>query len=127
MLYILRLKMIQLAFPLIVVLLLPISGICADAKEVGLVYGVGTYSCSKFVEAKRNGKGGFYAAWATGYVTGVNWTLPDTYSLLGNTDIGGAMLWLENFCQTNPLTTFATALSALVHELYPTRTTHAPK
>jgi len=79
------------------------------------------------VDDRRNGSGVYYEMWVTGYVTAFNHVYPATYDILGNTDITGAMLWLENHCRQNPLRQFGVAVNALINELYPTRTTQAPK
>ncbi len=60
------------------------------------------------------------------YLTATNRALPDTYSILGSTDIKGAMAWIDNFCKENPLTQHGIAINALIIELYPTRQRSSP-
>ncbi len=119
--------LVSLAF--LLPLVVPGSGMGMDADVNGkyTVYGFGAESCGTFVEARRNRKNAFYLAWVTGYITAVNKVSPTTYDMLGNTDFEGAMLWIENYCNTHPLKTFAYAVNSLVDELYPTRKTQKPK
>jgi hypothetical protein len=79
------------------------------------------------VADKTQGMSGEYTTWSAGYLTAFNLRTPGTYDILGNTDINGAMLWLENYCRNNPLERFATAWNELFNELSPTRTTQKPK
>jgi len=123
-LHTLKRTLVSLAFLLLVV---PGSGICTDGNRAYAIYGFGSYSCGKYVEEKTHGGSGHYKTWFTGYVTVINNLDPGTYDILGNTDIDGVMLWLENYCRNNHLKPFATASKALVYELYPKKTTQAPK
>jgi hypothetical protein len=82
--------------------------------------------CGKFVEERRNRHDILYPIWVTGYLTAVNVHTP-TYDILGATDIDGAMIWLENYCNQNPLKDFSVAVDAIVNEIDPKRTTKAPK
>src|SRR6266404_2495284 len=106
--------LVSLAF--LLPLVVPGSGMGMDADVNGkyTVYGFGAESCGTFVEARRNRKNAFYLAWVTGYITAVNKVSPTTYDMLGNTDFEGAMLWIENYCNTHPLKTFAYAVNSLV-------------
>ena len=122
-----RHKTTCLWFLLVLSLLAPVPGICVDTDRSYEVYGYGVKSCGSFVQEKKNTNGVLYNAWVAGYLTAVNLTSPVLYSILGKTDINGAMLWLENYCNKNPLKNFVDAVQALVNELYPNRTTQAPK
>jgi len=42
-------------------------------------------------------------------------------SFLGDTDVSGAMLWLQNYCKANPSNDLAEGMLALTAELYPRR------
>jgi len=56
-----------------------------------------------------------FAAYADGYLTGVNTTL---HSLAGSdTDLSGRMAWLENYCRRNPLDLYVNALQGLTKYL----------
>jgi hypothetical protein len=56
-----------------------------------------------------------------GYVSAFNMLNPNTLSILGNSDIEGAMLWIKNYCEKQPLDDISKALRALTIELYPNR------
>jgi len=131
MLCISRLRTIQLWFLLILPLLAPLSGTCADANGSYAIHGYGADSCGKFVEARKGSRNsvenGLYASWVGGYLTSVNSYYPNTYSISGATDMDGLMLWIENYCNKNPLQIFARAVDALVTELYSKRITQRPK
>ena len=109
---------------------------CTQASERGSyeVYGEGGSSCGKFVSARdgartneRDGDTEFgMLSWAMGSLTMFNYSTPNTYSILGNTDANGAELWLYNYCTSHPLATFASAVNALIYELKPSRQTRPP-
>ena len=65
-------------------------------------------------------------AWLAGYITAINFQTPNTFQILGNSDLLGAELWVKNFCEKNPLKNLANAAESLLLELHPTRTTKAP-
>ena len=96
-----RLKIVSLALLLLLLLILPGSGICIDVNGTFMSLGLGPDSCGKFMEAKRsnNNAAVAYLAWVSGYLTGANVIAPNTYNILGTTDMDGAMLWIENYCQ----------------------------
>ena len=124
-----RLNMVSLSFPLFLVLVVPGSGICSDGNGKYTSYGPGGISCGKFVELTRDRQDISYADstyWVSGYLTAVNMYTTNS-NVLGMTDFGGAMLWIENYCHNNPLELFSVAVHALVKALYPKGTTEAPK
>ncbi|HKI63721.1 MAG TPA: hypothetical protein VKA16_03755 [Burkholderiales bacterium] len=84
---------------------------------------VGAKSCGSFLQ-DRQAHGWAYdadTAWVTGYVTAYNALTPDTGNILGDTDVSGAMLWLQNYCKANPSNDLAEGMLALTAELYPRR------
>jgi hypothetical protein len=101
--------------------LLAVSSITAMASDqLGryVVHGMGTESCGSFVQARRqpdNWSG--YGTWLTGYLTSVNVYTEDTYDISGTTDLEGIKLWVENYCQKNPLENISTAAEAAVDAL----------
>ncbi len=112
----------------------------ANAGDKGLFesYGMGTKSCGTYVEAtdavaKNSGDDQAVADkfeminWILGYLTAYNQVAPDTYGILGSTDVPGAELWIYNYCKAHPLVTLPTASTALITALRPARIVHAPK
>jgi len=93
----------------------------------------GDSTCSTFVAARDEGRRGDnrrvneYADWMAGYLTANSVFVPDTYDILGSSDMNAVLLWLENYCKQNPLNTFAAAAEAVTAALYPKRTRNSPK
>ena len=60
------------------------------------------------------------------YVQGIideyNILTPNTYSIIGNSDITSVMLWLDKYCNENPLSSLNSGIGVLIKELYPNRT-----
>ena len=85
----------------------------------------GARSCGQYVEAARDKKISLgYAAteaWVAGYITAYNSETRDTYDILGASDLKSAMLWLENWCNSNPLRNMGDAMQSLTAELHPRR------
>src|SRR5438128_1255268 len=125
MFYTSRLKTIELWFLLILPFFVPLSGICADADGNYTIVGVGFDSCGRYVQETRRGPSSSfpYRGWIGEYLTAVNLSTPNTYHIAGTTDLDGLMLWLENYCNKNPLKPFYNAVENLINELYPKRTT----
>jgi hypothetical protein len=82
------------------------------------IIGAGVNSCGKFIESRRNNNKLDYLThlcWMGGFITSVNVNNADTYNLIGHTDMDGVMLWMENYCQRNPLDTFTNAAQSFVY------------
>jgi len=121
-----RIKMISLSC-LLLLLVLPVSGRCVDTNGRYVAYGYGADSCGTFLEARRTKTDTNDLSWVTGYLTAVDTTYPITYGILGSSGLDGAMVWIENYCDQNPLRPFAIAVYSLVDELYPQRITQQPR
>ncbi|MHA7061881.1 hypothetical protein [Azospirillum argentinense] len=120
-------------FAIINLFLITNNGVQAAASSDGSYYafGPGAESCGTFLSAreaevsvrKAQGRGeengfataryGHYLGYVSGWNTMVNVTTPGVENLFQGTDIGGVMVWLENYCRQHPLDQFAMALSAL--------------
>jgi len=87
------------------------------------IYGVGRQACSTYLEARING--GFseisYKNWISGYLTSSNRSLEGTYNLLGDTDLHGALVWLDRYCKKKPTNTIYMAMANLTAVMYPER------
>jgi hypothetical protein len=64
--------------------------------------------------------------WIAGYITAYNFFVPNTYDILGNSDMPSAELWVKSYCEKNPLKNMADAVESLMIELYPARKIKAP-
>jgi len=108
-----------------VVALLGSVGQGADSKGHYQILGRGTTSCGSYLEARRTRDVSFlaYEAWLTGYVTAVNLASANTEDISRGTDLDGLLGWLDNWCQTHPTSSYASASEALVSFLRRKRTT----
>jgi hypothetical protein len=103
-------------------LLCTISGALArDAS--GSFETVGAKSCAAFMRDHKAQGWAYNAdtAWVTGYLTAYNALSPDTSNILGETDVSGAMLWLQKYCQSFPTRGLADGMLALTAHLQPNR------
>ena len=84
---------------------------------------VGAKSCAAFMRDHKAQSWAYNAdtAWVTGYLTAYNALVPDTSNILGDTDVSGAMLWLQQYCLAYPDNGLADAMLALTAHLYPDR------
>src|SRR5579859_7020562 len=83
-----------------------------------ITYGVGFKSCSTYIEARQQ-QGADESAfteeapfmdWFAGYVSGVDAFSLGTDNALRGSDLTGAILWLDNYCQAHPAMRFAAAV-----------------
>lgn len=94
-------------------------GPAAHALE-DVSYGSADKSCGVYLEAREQRDGiyqdasGEFTNWLGGYLSGVNAMSLRTNDVLGGTELGDAVSWLERYCGANPLTPFAKAVDALV-------------
>ena len=90
-------------------------------------------SCGQYVTARDEGRRdkrrqeNIHISWIIGYLSAYNRQTPDTYHIMGQTDLPAILLWLENYCKRNPLEHFAKAVELLTDELHPRRIRKAPK
>jgi len=59
--------------------------------------------------------------WITGYIAAYNTYNPDVYNILGSTDMQSVYLWMDKYCQENPLSNIAHGMIVLTNELWPNR------
>jgi hypothetical protein len=79
------------------------------------VLGLGAHSCGRFLsEAKSDLDYATYQTWLTGYLTGINLETPGLVNILSQTDLAGAMGWINNYCQQHPTGSFSDAAQGLV-------------
>lgn len=97
--------------------------LAADEHGLYWIYGVGRQNCSTYLEARK--AGGFeeisYKNWIMGYLTSVNQSTPKTYDILGESDIQGALAWLDRHCEKYPADTIYMAMPNMMAVLYPQR------
>jgi len=83
----------------------------------------GAISCGDWVKDRK--KGGWVlnddTYWIAGYITAYNLLTPDVHNIMGNTDMDSIYLWMDKYCQENPLSNLAGGMEILTHELWPNR------
>ncbi len=95
------------------------SASAMDGNTNFMVYG--RLSCGKYLDARKANDTLGYVGWLAGYVTAANFYAPNTFDLLGSTDMPSALAWLEKHCRENPLRDFQVSVRNLLIELYPMR------
>ena len=101
----------------------------ASAADGDSNYSVqGGRTCSAFLDEQSKKGVGFsiISAWVAGYISAYNLLTPNTFSILGDADLGGALLWIKGYCEKNPLDNVAGAMQGLMSELYLKRTQSKP-
>jgi len=84
---------------------------------------LGKISCGKWIVARKTMGLDEIARiwWISGYITAYNGQTPDVFDILGNTDAESAHLWMDKYCQENPLSNLAEGMKGLTIELWPNR------
>lgn len=116
-------KITQRVLLLFTVAILGVGGALAgDTPMVG--YSAAATSCGKFIESRKSvGNDHDYRIWLDGYFTAVNKYAEGITTYEGATDVKNGkdneslMLWLENYCNDNPLNNFLQATFALQRKL----------
>ncbi|HXX57593.1 MAG TPA: hypothetical protein VEI96_06295 [Thermodesulfovibrionales bacterium] len=85
------------------------------------VYGIGSKTCEKFLQDRKDAADLSYHHWVGGYISGFNTGSEETYDIVGTKDFDSLMVWLENYCKANPLDAFGVATGKLMIELFPQR------
>lgn len=104
-----------------VLLLILISVSARAAGTDGTSAMIGSISCGRYVENRKNQVWGQNEYWVAGYITAYNLWTPDTWDILGTSDLDSAMLWLETYCKANPLESLGMGMHYLINELRPKR------
>jgi len=91
--------------------------------KTGAYSAQGSPSCGAWVKNRKEDSwtGSALETWITGYITAYNLQTPDVYNILGNTGIDSVYLWMDKYCQENPLKRLAKGMEILTHELWPNR------
>ncbi len=87
------------------------------------IQGLGNRDCRVFLAEFERSSPGFarFLAWTAGYITAMNRAAPETFDVLGERDLYAVVDWLGGYCEKNPDQPYATAVDALVKELFPDR------
>lgn len=102
--------------------LLPLSSFAADAEGRFAVDGLGSRSCTEIlVDLETEGRPAAYAAWATGFLTGVNVFSAETYDITPWQSAGYVLAQVRAYCTQAPDDTLVGALGKFVVTLQPRR------
>ena len=94
----------------------------ADANKRFSVRGLGTNTCSKYLE-DRNGSDAKemsdrYADWFMGFLTAYNWLKADTYDISAQYKTTGLLRYLDLQCGRSPKSKIIDAATSLVNAIY---------
>ncbi|WP_024684376.1 hypothetical protein [Pseudomonas syringae] len=88
-----------------------------SAFGVPMIYGDGNRSCGQFVSDTTNNRqmAVEYLSWTSGVATALSANNEVEY--FKGTDTPSVLLWLQNYCRTNPLSQYVDATLDLLKEL----------
>jgi len=84
----------------------------------------GDFSCGNWVKDRKIDNALSLAVdynWLAGYITAYNRQTPDVFHILGSTDMESVYLWMDKYCQENPLSDTSNGMINLTEELWPNR------
>lgn len=110
--------------------LLLVSGV-ALAKDISgefAVHGVGGEPCALYLEARAAGGGRLleYEIWLSGYFSTFNLIVSNTYSIMGDRDMGHFLDALDQYCEARPEELFITAISTITMAVFHERHNLSP-
>ena len=96
-----------------------LASTAADKNGEYTVLSFGTRSCAQVIaDFDEDGSRRLAnSTWVAGYLTAVNKLVFKGKDISAGTDAEGRMLWIVNFCKSNPLETLEGATTAIVAEL----------
>lgn len=109
---------------LIVLILNLTISIPATAEDAnGRAAHIGNAPCQQWVSNRKEDeiKFLFNAAWISGYFSAFNRQTPNTYNIMGNTDMENVYLRMDIFCENNPSLDLDTGMRAITLDLWPNR------
>ena len=114
----------------VLTLALAVQAPCVASDKDGgyAIYGAAT--CAEFlrgVSSPNSSRAVSNLAWMGGYVTAYNLRMRNTYDMLGSTDLEGAELWMNKYCNEHPLDNMAVGMQHLMIELQPKAVTQEPR
>ncbi|MBI2985953.1 MAG: hypothetical protein HYY45_04215 [Deltaproteobacteria bacterium] len=89
-----------------------------DGKGKYIIRGIGAKdgSCGEYVRAEKEDRR-WYDSWSMGYISGINRAKPGKADYSNEAAPQGLVQWIENYCKQNPLSSFGSAVDALLEEL----------
>jgi hypothetical protein len=102
-----------------ILFLLTFISVHVEAKS-DIVHTVGMHSCRAWIENKTENSALYFLDKATllGYLSGLNVALSDaSHDSLNSVDVKSLYLWMDNYCQKNPLNDVSDGGKQLFREL----------
>lgn len=100
-------------------------GEAADKNNRFSVRGLGTTTCSKYLEVRNlnNEESQEFVHWFTGFLTAYNWQEPDTYDIAPSTQYNSAGLlrFMDLYCGQSPTRRIIDAAVGFVNAVYEKR------
>jgi len=80
-------------------------------------------SCGQWAKYREEGGWRYTATqgWIMGYISAYNEKKSDVYDILGKNDPDSIWLWMNKYCQENPLSDVPEGMMILTDELWPNR------
>ena len=102
-----------------VALLLAVFLISGTAWAQYTAFGGGRESCGRWTEQKNAARDARvqFEQWLGGYLTAYSFWVEKGSGPVSNGDHVGALAWLDNYCQENPLKNTATAAEQLIYAI----------
>ncbi len=80
---------------------LPAQGM--DKSGNYAIWGAGQKSCYRYLKERTTDGKDPYRTYIMGYLTAYNAMVPDTYSISGNLSLDEIMVWIDDYCEANPM------------------------
>jgi len=97
----------------------------ADQNNVFGVRGVGTATCSRYLEVRNlnNDESQAYVHWLTGFLTAYNWQTPDTYDIAPTSQYNsnGLLRFMDLYCGQSPRKRIIDAAMSFVNAIHEKR------
>ena len=92
-----------------------LAATAARAAEI-TTYGAGLKSCKEYLDARHQDDGAqvAFVDWLSGYFSAVNKTSRHRNNFFGLSDLEGALMWVDDYCNTRPRVYFAEAAGTLL-------------
>lgn len=97
-----------------------------DNNGLFAIWGKGSKSCHSYNIARNTADDQAFKNYLMGYLTSANIQMENTYSISGKMNINDILVWLDEYCQSKPITSFAHSLADFIIEHYDKRTKQAP-
>ncbi|MCG8325850.1 MAG: hypothetical protein MI673_10050 [Thiotrichales bacterium] len=89
------------------------------------VWGVGKKSCFHYNKARENDAHDNYTSYIKGFITAINITEPDTYSISGSIPFNKILEWIDDTCELKQTHSLEQTLLQFVEEHYESRSRRA--